>query len=384
MELDYLNKLYKSNKVNEVFGRYITNNHLENFIKSHPEFTFITIGKSVKNNPIYGIKIGAGNKKVLLWSQMHGNEPTTTKAILDCLSLFSLDEDVKKEILSACTLFIIPILNPDGAYNYTRFNANDVDLNRDALHLSQPESKVLRSVFNDFKPDFCFNLHGQRTIYNVGKTKNSATLAFLSPSENEERSLTDTRKVAMSIIAEVNDLLQKEIPESVARYDDSFNLNCVGDMFQSLEVPTLLYEAGHCNNDYQREEVRRLVFFAILKGLKTIATNYDVSNYKRYLEIPENNKKFHDIIIRNARVDLNSSDLQDIAIQYKEVLIEKNIVFIPQIVKISSLDEFYGHREIDAKGNIVKSTENLELKLANENDFVLINNEKISLKPLNY
>ena len=49
-------------------------------------------------------------------------------------------------ILKACTLYIIPILNPDGAKAYTRLNANEVDLNRDAQDLSQPESKVLRAV----------------------------------------------------------------------------------------------------------------------------------------------------------------------------------------------------------------------------------------------
>ena len=51
------------------------------------------------------------------------------------------------------------MVNPDGAKLYTRVNANEVDLNRDSVNLSQPESKVLRNVFEEFKPDYCFNLH---------------------------------------------------------------------------------------------------------------------------------------------------------------------------------------------------------------------------------
>jgi hypothetical protein len=383
MELDLLNKLYISNKVKGVFGRYITNDDLEKFVNFHPNVSAIIVGKSVENKSIYGFKVGTGSKKVLLWSQMHGNESTTTKAILDCINLFNSNSKIAETILSSCTLFIIPILNPDGAKYYTRLNANNIDLNRDALDLSQPESRALRKVFNEFKPDFCFNLHGQRTIYNVGGTRNSATLAFLSPSEDEERSLTVTRKVAMSIIADLNDELQKEIPNGIARYDDSFNINCVGDMFQSLGVPTLLYEAGHFTNDYRREELRRLVFLALLKGLESIALGYTISKYEDYFDIPENDKKYHDIIIRNARIDEDSLELKDVAFQYKEVLVDNEIKFSPEIVKISKLDDFFGHLEIDADGKTVKSPQNLELKVANENDFVLINNEKISLKPLN-
>ena len=63
-------------------------------------------------------------------------------------------------------------------------------------------------------------------------------------------------------------MLQVEIPNGIGRYDDGFNLNCVGDTFQNFGVPTLLYEAGHYANDYEREEVRRLMFIALLKGLR--------------------------------------------------------------------------------------------------------------------
>jgi hypothetical protein len=52
------------------------------------------------------------------------------------------------------------MLNPDGAALY-RENANKVDLNRDSKHLQSRVS--LRAVF-EFKPDYCFNLHDQRTI----------------------------------------------------------------------------------------------------------------------------------------------------------------------------------------------------------------------------
>lgn len=383
MNLEHLNSLYSLVKTPELCGRYITNSHIEICLNKLPKSIISTVGYSVEDRPIYSLTYGNGPIKILLWSQMHGNESTTTKALFDCFRLFETNNALPKSILDTCTLVVIPMLNPDGAERYTRFNANGVDLNRDAQDLSQPESKVLRQVFNDFQPDFCFNLHGQRTIYNVGNTNVSATLAFLSPSQDPERSLTPNRKMAMAIISKINALLQQDLPNGIARYDDSFNLNCVGDTFQNFGVPTILYEVGHLSNDYNREVVRCLVFVSILKGLQAIADGNDDSEFINYLEIPENGKSFYDIIIRNVKENETSNNVVDIAIQYQETLINGKIEFIPKVETISKLDHFFGHREIDAKNNFVTTMKNCALKVANEIVFVLINNEKIALKPLN-
>src|SRR5690606_41889775 len=42
-------------------------------------------GHSVQNRSIYLIKAGTGKTRVLLWSQMHGGEPTATMALFDLL-----------------------------------------------------------------------------------------------------------------------------------------------------------------------------------------------------------------------------------------------------------------------------------------------------------
>ncbi len=381
MTLDHLNSLFSLVKNPELFGRYITNEHIENSLGKLPKSYVSVIGKSVLGKPIYGLSFGRGSKKVLLWSQMHGNESTTTKALFDVFNLLLTNNQISNTILESCTLFVIPILNPDGAAYYTRLNANEVDLNRDAQELSQAESKVLRNVFDEFKPDYCFNLHGQRTFYSVGQTNRSSILSFLSPSQDKARSLTENREIAMGIISEISDFLQKEIPNGVARYDDGFNLDCVGDTFQRLGVPTILYEAGHFPNDYNREEVRRLVFIAILKGLQVIASGCKGISSDGYFKIPENGKQFCDIIIRNALLTDDSSELVDIAVQYREDLVNGKVKFIPVIEQISELEGFFGHKEIEANGFSVKSANNSEIKVGYENDFVLINNEKISLKP---
>lgn len=379
MNLELLNNTFPSVKTLELNGRYITNSHIEKVFDKYLKSRISILGNSVEKRPIYSFKFGNGPIKILLWSQMHGNESTSTKALFDCFNLFESEDILVKSILDCCTLLIIPILNPDGAEKYTRINANEVDLNRDAQNLSQPESKILRQVYNDFKPDYCFNLHGQRTIFSAGETNNIATLSFLSPAEDQERSLTNNRKVAMTIISEVNDLLQLEIPKAVGRYDDGFNINCVGDTFQNFGVPTLLYEAGHFAKDYERETVRRLMFIAILKGLNVIANGIKQDKHLDYLAIPENAKCFYDVIIRNAKCKPSDSDVLDIAIQFQELLINGIVKFIPKIETISKMNTKFGHKEIEAKGGIVTTSENSELKVGYEIDFVLLNNERISL-----
>ncbi|HEX9828101.1 MAG TPA: M14 family zinc carboxypeptidase [Flavobacteriaceae bacterium] len=379
MTITLLNKFHKTCKETSLFHRYITLQHISSLLKKlEHHFDIRIIGQSVLGLSIHAIKIGTGNHKILMWSQMHGNESTTTKAVFDLCNLFAEnDHDKVRNILKSCTIAIIPMLNPDGAKAYTRLNAKGVDLNRDAQKLSQPESKILRSFFNDFKPDFCFNLHGQRTIFSAGSNNLPATISFLAPAQDERCTITENRTKAMEIISAMNVILQGQIPNQVGIYDDAFNINCVGDTFQTQNVPTILVEAGHYTNDYPREETRRLVFQSLLTALNYIATTKITGDsYKPYFDIPENEKLFYDIIIRNASVN---SQIQDIGIMYQEKLIKNKVEFIPVVEKISNLKSFYAHRKINANKNEVFADDLKPLNEGVEIDFVLIKNERISL-----
>ncbi len=327
MSIDY-SKIF----VSSIQGRYITYDHLSNFIEGLSEsFKIITIGKSVRDEPIKSITFGHGPIRIFMWSQMHGNESTTTKAVIDVLNYLQYDSVRALEIANQCTLKIIPILNPDGARDYTRVNANQIDLNRDAQDLTQPESRILKKEYESFQPDFCFNLHDQRTIFNVGKTNKPATVSFLAPAFDVERNNSPSRKLSMQLIAAMNSKLQELIPGQVGRYDDGFNANCVGDAFQMRETPTILFEAGHYYKDYQREKTREFIFHALLKGINTIALNQiEDFTVDQYLVIPENGKQFVDISIINSK-DSNKAGVikNSSSIQYKEVLVEDKVVFSP-------------------------------------------------------
>src|SRR5690606_3625327 len=101
---------------------------------------------------------------------------------------------------------------------------------------------------------------------------------------------------------------------------------------------------------------------------------------KAYLEIPQNEKLFYDIIIRNAKLKIGEKQqILDIAVQYEERLNHDRIIFIPIIEKISDLSGFFGHKEINAKEQFVFLEGSTELEEGLAIDFVWINNKKFSL-----
>ncbi|AWA30867.1 peptidase M14 [Flavobacterium magnum] len=350
--MDY-EKIFAGAKQEKLSGRYLCNTHIEPILESLSTAGHVSVlGHSVLGKNIFGFRIGQGETKILAWSQMHGNESTCTKALFDFFNFLSAESELQRKILSEYTFQFIPILNPDGAEAYTRVNANGVDLNRDAQDLSQPESIVLRRVYDSFQPQYCFNMHDQRTIFGVAETGKPATVSFLAPSFNTEREYNDVRINAMQVINRMNTTLQQFIPGQVGRFDDGFNINCVGDTFQFLGTPTILFEAGHYPGDYAREMTRRYIFFALLSACEPVHENVIVNNeIEQYLNIPQNNPNLFDFVYKNIKINYESSEIiTNFAAQYKEELVGKTVKFNAFVVKMGDLTDCFGHSEIDGEG----------------------------------
>ena len=374
-----LEQLFDQNKEQSLQGRYITLDDIEPLLnKINTNNQLEIIGKSVLEQPIYKYQIGTGKTKILLWSQMHGNESTTTKGLFDFLNVLHSNSELAHKWLNSFTFYCIPMLNPDGAKLYTRENSNKVDLNRDSQNLSQPESRVLRATFESFKPDFCFNLHDQRTIFGVSDTGKPATVSFLAPAYNEAREINESRLKAINLIAGINDVLQQYIPGQIGRFDDTFNLNCIGDTFQYMGVPTVLFEAGHYPNDYLREETRKYIFIALISSFQVINENDIVGNeFDKYMIIPQNKVVFYDFIYKNIKINYDGIEIiTNFAAQYKEELVGHQIRFNAYIVKIGELDDYFGHFEYDANGALYSDDDNNIPKLEQKADFYLNKNMK--------
>lgn len=340
-----------SNK--EIKGRHITNQTIEPILlKLSDNFKVKIEGKSVLDKPIYSVQFGHGKTKIYIWSQMHGDESTCTKAILDLFEFLSNDKKYAHFIESNYSLYILPLVNPDGAAVHTRENINKVDLNRDVKECTQPESKILKQVFDEFQPEYCLNMHDQRTIYGVGDTNKSAIISFLAPAFNKERDINETRSKAMYVIGKMNSVLQSFIPGHVGRYSDAYCDNCFGDYFASRNAVTILFEAGHHPNDYERDITRKYIFISLLTAFEIIHENVIVNdNNSEYFNIPDNKVSFFDILYKNVKINENGTEkIINFATQYKEVLKNNTIVFEPLLLLIENKEvNFFGHIEYDLK-----------------------------------
>lgn len=353
-------------------GRYITNEHIVSLLNHlNNRFKISVEGKSVLDRPIYSVRFGVGKIKILAWSQMHGNESTTTKALFDFFNYLSSNESMASNWYTSFTFLSIPILNPDGAAIYTRANANEVDLNRDSFNITQPESKLLRQIYEEFEPDYCFNLHDQRTIFGTDGFNLPASVSFLAPAFDESRTFNETRYKAVAVIEAMNRNLRAIIPNQIGRFDDSFNINCIGDYLTYRNTPTILFEAGHFKEDYHREQVRKFIFCALWSGFQAINENVIVSNnLEDYLNISQNSKCFYDFLYKNVRIIDNSQEkLINFAAQFTEILREDKILFEAYIVQIENLEGYVGHYEFDAEGALFNASYGNEPKIGKKANF---------------
>lgn len=269
------------------------------------------LGRSVEQRPIYLIKIGQGERKVLAWSQMHGDEPTATAALFDLLAV--LDAQQKQQAatgeggptwLDNVSLYLIPMLNPDGAERNSRYNALGIDVNRDALALQTPEGQLLMQAAKQIKPHYGFNLHDQNRYHGAGDNKKPASISLLAPAYNSERHINPSRHVAMQLISAVKPLLDKALPQQLGRYDDEYSIRSFGDTFSAMGISTVLVESGGQYNDPFRQQARQLNLQMYLSWLDLISTGgyreYDITGYHA---IPMNNSGgMKDLIISNVNL----------------------------------------------------------------------------------
>lgn len=306
--------------------RRITHKDIAPLIKNlqeHKRFKVKRVGESIEGRDLHLISIGTGDVDVFLWSQMHGDESTATMAIFDIFNFFKQDifSEEKESLLKKVKLHFLPMLNPDGAEVFQRRNTLGIDVNRDALRLQSSEGILLKKIRDSLNADFGFNLHDQSKYYNVEGTSKPATISFLAPAYDFEKSVNQTRGDAMRLIVGMNRELQKVIPGQVAKYNDDFEPRAFGDNIQKWGTSTILIESGGLYNDPEKQEIRKLNFMAILTAIFSISNKeYQLENIEEYSQIPENDSKLFDLKLTGIKYNLKENKyLLDLGINYREV-----------------------------------------------------------------
>jgi Zinc carboxypeptidase len=268
-------------------------------------FTLERIGESLEGRPINLVTVGTGPFRVLLWSQMHGDEPTATAALFDVFEYFQRHrtDPVVQRILSSLTLYVVPMLNPDGAERFQRRNAQGIDINRDALGLQTPEGQVLKAVRDRFNPRIGFNLHNQGWNTSVGDPPKPASISLLSVAYDKPRSENAGRKLTKKLCAVIRDALEPFASGQIGRYDDEFEVRAFGDNVTMWGTPVVLIETGPFPSSEPDPPLVRLNFIAILSALDALATgNVEKADPKRYESLPMNESKMFYVLVQQATV----------------------------------------------------------------------------------
>ncbi|MBC3538095.1 peptidase M14 [Rufibacter sp. H-1] len=341
-------------------------------LRQNPLFQVQVAGKSVEKRDIYLIKAGTGKTKVMLWSQMHGDESTATMALLDIFNFLQASDElnpIREEILKNNTLYFVPMLNPDGAEKFIRRNALDIDLNRDALRLQSPEAKLLKSLRDSIQPDFGFNLHDQSRLYTVGSTAKPATISFLAPAYNHAQSVNEVRERAMRTIVGMNESIQQFIPGQVAKYSDEHEPRAFGDNIQKWGTSLILIESGGYHGDPEKQYIRQLNFASILSALQLIGTEeYTRYDVKEYFKIPENQRNLFDVVLRKVLYrDKGRDTLLDVGIIRNEISANtpQNFYHRSTVEEIGDMSVFTGYEELNAEGLYLVPGKVYEEPLAN-------------------
>ncbi len=307
---------------------------------------------------------------------MHGNEPTATLALLDIFHFLENpfteeDKQLVETLKNYFTLHFVPVLNPDGTALFTRQTAQGIDMNRDFLRRQTPEANLLINLAAKIKPHFSFNLHDQRSKYSVAKNPAPTVLAFLAPAFDKETTIKKEgmrREEAMQVISMMVEGLETELKKNMAKYDDEFEPRAFGDNFQKLGYGTILIESGHYPNDWEKQEVRKYNYAAILNGLLSVANGLDKDkSIKSYEDLPLNGTQFYDVILRNVEIEFPqfAKFKADIAFERntKFDTKENQYAFQSKIVDIGDLSTFYGHEEHNFEDyKIVMQSQKIELE----------------------
>jgi len=118
---------------------------------------FSALGKEMPYVVISNQSKSKSKVKVLLFGQQHGNEPSGKEGLLLLIKYFATNPNSK--LLENIDLYIIPQMNPDGGDKNTRRNGLNIDLNRNHLILTAPETKNLHQLFVKILPEVTLDIH---------------------------------------------------------------------------------------------------------------------------------------------------------------------------------------------------------------------------------
>jgi hypothetical protein len=305
---DELVKLWDAEHISPPLPPLVTHQdvveHITRIVAETPDlFSQEVIGQSNEGRNLHHVWFGKGATHILLWSQMHGDEPTATSALFDFHHYIRQHraDPIVKRMLDNLTIHVVPMLNPDGAERYQRRNVQDIDINRDAVRLQTPEGRALKALRDRLNPVLGFNLHNQNWSTSVGFPPKPASISLLAVAFNRERTDNEKRILAKKTSAIIRDAIEPLIPGQIGRYDDEFEVRAFGDNIAKWGTGVVLIETGPAPGDDPDRTLIRTNFVAIVTALDALASGrVKKADPKRYETLPFNESRLLHTLVTGA------------------------------------------------------------------------------------
>lgn len=150
------------------FTKLTSHSELTQFIKEVDDKSDLinseVLTKSAEGRELFAVyfskgKFGADKNKikVLIFAQQHGNEQSGKEAAL--LLINELLKPENQYLFDRIDFCLIPQMNPDGSEKNQRRNGNGVDLNRNHLILTEPETIALHKIFDKYLFEVTMDVH---------------------------------------------------------------------------------------------------------------------------------------------------------------------------------------------------------------------------------
>lgn len=184
------------------------------------------IGYSVLGRPILAYTFGSGSTSILFTGGIHGSEPSGSRILYDWINYLEINAS---SIPANKKIVVVPEVNPDGLAGLSRYNANNVNIDRNfpsanwaanietgngvmvngggSSAMSEPETRALANITLGLMPSLEVSFHAQGRLVGANQYGNSVAIANLYISSVGYRSMIGQAEATMgySITGEYED-----------------------------------------------------------------------------------------------------------------------------------------------------------------------------------
>ena len=213
----------------EVTGRWTPNDDGDRFLLEmgkHELVETIEIGRTVHDRPLYAAIIGDKTKPALLVNAgAHGTEVGTAEGAW--LWVRELTKSESLIFMDMC-IIVVPNQNPDNRF-ISRGNKNAVDLNRDWVDFSQPETQAVKSLFDNY------NVVAGLDMHNFGYPRDTSLQEVTFGSNEVKTKSQEMYNAVFSALENDN--------QPVRRYDPAMDeRSFTNGVAIAYDIPTLVIE----------------------------------------------------------------------------------------------------------------------------------------------